>query len=154
MRADQLKEGDKIVMEVAEASPVLGAKDAWRISFKAPSWRRDFVQNAGGHICVNPEDEFDTPNNGASGPGPAAGPGYAGRTGSDDPLCQLRRIFQRLDWAEKLNEPLRTEKLRAMIAVGLDETAGKDFPNKPGERICEPSAGSKYAPLDGSEAGS
>ena len=26
--------------------------------------------------------------------------------------------------------------------------------NKPGERICEPSAGSKYAPLDGSEAGS
>lgn len=62
MRADQLKEGDKIVMEVAEAGPVLGAKDAWCISFKPPSWRRDFVQNAGGHICVNPEDEFDTPN--------------------------------------------------------------------------------------------
>ena len=34
MRADQLKEGDKIVMEVAEAGPVLGAKDAWCISFK------------------------------------------------------------------------------------------------------------------------
>ena len=65
MRADQLKEGDKIVMEVAEAGPVLGAKDAWCISFKPPSWRRDFVQNAGGHICVNPEDEFDTPNAGA-----------------------------------------------------------------------------------------
>lgn len=62
MRADQLKEGDKIVMEVADAGPVLGAKDAWCISFKPPSWRRDFVQNAGGHICVNPEDEFDTPN--------------------------------------------------------------------------------------------
>ena len=45
------------------------------------------------------------------------------------PDQRLRDIFLHLDWAEKLPEPMRTEKLRAMIGVGLRDTAHIEMPN-------------------------
>jgi len=77
--------------------------------------------------------------------------------GSSAPACSVPRRF--VDDVDSLLTCLLYRHRKAVDATGEYTEIAKlareareltEAPNKPGERICEPSAGSKYAPLDGS----
>lgn len=61
-------------------------------------------------------------------------PAHGSESACKTPEQHLKGIFQKLDAAEKLQEPERTNQLRRMIKIALDDLEWVKMPNVRDER--------------------